>query len=169
MKEPGIGRDQALIAHDEASEVPQPGKGPLHDPPPPIAAHLTPILVGGSAVSAAGRDNGLDAPPGQPGAQGVAVIAAIRNQALGPPARPPRLARPADGDRVEGPLEEPDRCRGCRVQGCSQRSTRAIDQNQPLDPLAACSRPDLRSPCFAGTKLPSAKHSSQRIFCWSLS
>src|ERR671925_2193505 len=88
MKEPGIGRDQTLIPDDEAAKVPQPGNGPFHHPPAPIASQLAPILRGRPLMMAAGRNNWLDAPPGQPGAQGVAVIAAIRNQALGPPAGP---------------------------------------------------------------------------------
>jgi hypothetical protein len=51
-----------------------------------------------------------------------------------------------------------------RVQVCSQRSTRAIDQKHPLGALALLGRSDSGAPPFAGAKLPSPKHSSQRTF-----
>jgi hypothetical protein len=47
---------------------------------------------------------------------------------------------------------------------CSQRSTRAIDQKHPLRTFPSLRLPDLEPPFFAGAKLPSAKHSSQRSF-----
>jgi hypothetical protein len=50
---------------------------------------------------------------------------------------------------------------------CSHRSTRAIDQKHPLRTLASLGLPDLDAPFFAGAKLPSTKHSSQRNFCRS--
>jgi hypothetical protein len=143
MKEPGIRRDQALIAHDEAAKVPQPGKGPFDKPPATITAQLTSILMGGPRMVAARRDNRVNATPGQSRPQRMAVIPPIGDQPLGR--------------------------RGSRLQVCSQRSTRAIDQNHPLRALAPLGLPDLGAPSFAATKLPSAKHSSQRSFCWSFS
>src|SRR5919202_5435435 len=169
MKEASIGGDQSLIAHHKTAELAEPGDGPFHEPPPAIPPQLPAILMGGSLVVAAGRDNGLNPPPGQAGPQGIAVVAPIGDQTLGPLAGPSRLARPPDGDRVEGLLEERDLRRGCRVQVCSQRSTRAIDQHHPLCALAPFGRADFGPPFFAGTKLPSIKHSSQRSFCWSFS
>jgi hypothetical protein len=47
---------------------------------------------------------------------------------------------------------------------CSQRSTRAIDQKHPLGALALLGLADAGAPPFAGAKLPSPKHSSQRTF-----
>jgi hypothetical protein len=47
---------------------------------------------------------------------------------------------------------------------CSQRSTRAIDQKHPLGALALPGVSDAGAPFFAGAKLPSPKHSSQRTF-----
>jgi hypothetical protein len=147
----------------------QPGERPLDDPPSPVPPQLAPILMGCALVGSSRGDDRLDAPTGQPGAQGIAVIAPIRHQALGALAGSTRRAGAADGDRVEGLLEEGDFRRGCRVQVCSHRSTRAIDQNHPLCTLAACRLANLRPPFFAGAKLPSAKPSSHRICCWSLS
>ena len=117
----------------------------------------------------ASRDDRLNALASQPGAQRIATIASIRHQALRSLGRPPLLPWPADGDRLEGPFEKGDVSRGSRLQVCSQRSTRAIDHNPPLRALAPLGLADCRSPFFAGMKLPSAKHSSQRSFCWSLS
>ena len=145
----------------------QPGKRPLDHPPAAIASQLASILMGGMLMVPARRDDRFNAPSGQPSAQGVAVIAAIRDQAFGALARPPRLPWPADGDCLEGLFEKDDFRRGSRLQVCSQRSTRAIDQNHPLCTLAAFRLPDFWPPFFAGMKLPSAKHSSQRIFSWS--
>jgi hypothetical protein len=52
---------------------------------------------------------------------------------------------------------------------CSQRSTRAIDQKHPLGTLALLGLADSGAPFFAGAKLPSPKHSSQRTFSASFS
>jgi hypothetical protein len=169
MKETCIDRDEVFVADHKAPKVPQPGERALDNPPPPIPPQLAPILMGRSLVVATRGDDRLDAPTGQPSTQRVAVIAAIGNQAVRPLARAPRLARPADRDGVEGRFEERDFRRRCRVQVCSQRSTRAIDQNHPLRALAPLGRADLEPPFFAGAKLPSAKHSSQRSLSRSLS
>jgi hypothetical protein len=147
----------------------EPRERALDDPPAPIAPQLPAILMRGMLVAAARRDNRLNPPTGQPGPQRVAIIASIRDQSLWSLAGASRFPRPADGDRVERRFEERDFCRGSRLQVCSQRSTRAIDQNHPLRALAPLGGADFASPLFAGMKLPSAKHSSQRIFCWSLS
>ena len=169
MKEASIGGDQSLIAHHQTAELAEPGDGPFHEPPPAIPPQLPAILMGGSLVVAAGRDNGLNPPAGQASPQGIAVVPPIRNQAGGPLPGPSRFARPPDGDRAERWLEEGNLRRGCRVQVYSQRSTRAIDQNHPLCALAPFGRADFGSPFFAGMKRPSTKHSSQHSCCWSFS
>jgi hypothetical protein len=169
MKEARIGRDQAFIPYDQATKMAEPRERALDDPPPPISAQLPAVLMRGVLVVAASRDDRLDTPTGQPSPQRIAVIAPIRDQSLGALAGPSRLAGAPNRDRVEGRFKKGDFRRGRRVQVCSQRSTRAIDQNHPLRALAPLGFPDLRSPFFAGMKLPSAKHSSQRSFCWSLS
>jgi hypothetical protein len=169
MQETSIGRDQPFIADDEAPKVAQPGERPLHDPPPPVATPLVAILMRRPLMVGAIRDDGLDAPASQPGAQRVTIIASIRSQALGSRPRPHRLPWPADGDRLDGRFEKGDFRRRRRVHVCSQRSTRAIDLNHPLRALTPRGRADFRPPLFAGMTRPSAKHSSQRSFCWSLS
>jgi hypothetical protein len=129
---------------------------------PAIAVQPPPILMGRFLAIPPSWDDRLNLQPGQAGAQRVAVIASIRDQALGPLAGASRLPRPAD--RVKRFLEAGDLHRGRRVQVCSQRSTRAIDQNQPLCTLAPLGLADLGPPFFAGMKPPSARDSSQRIF-----
>src|SRR4030095_15955745 len=169
MEEAGIDCDQPFIADDKAPKVPQPRECPFDDPPSPIPPQLAPILMGRALVVAPSRDDWLNAPPGQPSAQGITVIAPIGNQARRPFAWASRLSRASNRDGVERLLNEGDLRRGSRLQVCSQRSTRAINQNHPLGPLAAFRLPDFGPPFFAGTTLPSTKHSSQRSFCWSLS
>ena len=169
MEETGIDGDQPLIAYDEAPKMPQPGKRPLDNPPPSIPPQLPPILRGRMLVVAARRDDRLNTAPRQPGTERVAVIPPIGDQPFGALAGPPGFTRPPDGDRVEGFLEERDLCRGSRLQVCSHRSTRAIDQNHPLCALTTLGRANFRPPFFAGMKLPSATHASQRRFWWSLS
>ena len=160
MKEAAVGREQAVIAHGEPAEVAEPREGAFHDPAPPIASQTAAVLVGGLRVVRPRRNDGLNVPPFQETAHGVAVVPAIADQALGLPAD--RLTR-------ERLLEERDLRRGRRVQVCSQRSTRAIDQYHPLGSLAALGFADFGAPFLAGAKLPSMKHSSQRIFWRSLS
>jgi hypothetical protein len=169
MKEARVGCDEPLIAHHQTAEMAEPRERALDNPPPAIAPQFPAVLMRRMRVIPSRGDDGLNAPSGQPGTQGVAVIAPIGDQTLGPLPGPPGFARPPDRDRVERLFEEGDLRRGSRFQVCSQRSTRAIDQNHPLRALAPLGRPDLGAPFFAETKLPSAKHSSQRSFCWSLS
>jgi hypothetical protein len=160
MEEAAVGREQAVIAHRQPPEVAEPPDRALDDPAPAIASQASPILIGGLGVVGAGGNDGLDASVLEEAPDGIAVVAAIGDQALGFPAD--RLA----GERL---LEERDLRRGRRVQVCSQRSTRAIDQYHPLRSLAALGGADFGAPFFAGAKLPSTKHSFQRIFCRSLS
>jgi hypothetical protein len=169
MKEPGIGRHEALIADDQAAKVPQPGEGAFHDPSPSIPPQFSAILMGRPLVVPSRWDDGLNTPPGQAGTQRIAVISPIGNQSLGPLAGPTGFAGAADGDGVERRFKDGDLRRGSRLQVCSQRSTRAIDQNHPLRALTPLGWANFGPPFLAGMKLPSAKHSSQCSFCWSLS
>jgi hypothetical protein len=160
MKEAPVGREQTVIAYRQSAEVAEPPDRALHDPAAPIAAQTPAVLVGGLRVVAAGGDDGLNAPVLEKPAGRIAVVGAVGNQPLGRPAD--RLAR-------ERLLEEGDFRRRRRVQVCSQRSTRAIDQYHPLCALAPFGGADFGAPFFAGAKLPSTKHSFQRIFWRSLS
>jgi hypothetical protein len=168
MKEACVGSHQPLIAGDEAPNVAPPGARPLDDPSAAVPSPLAAVLMSGMLMGPPRGDDGLNPPVRQAGTQRTTVIATVREQALGPLAAPPGFARPSDGERIEGRFEGCNFCRGRRVQGCSPRGTRAIDQQQPLGPLVPLGLPDCGPPVFAGTKLPPTKHSSQRSFCWPL-
>ena len=47
MKERAIDRERAVVAHDQASEVSQPGVGAFDDPSPPVAPQRSAILCRG--------------------------------------------------------------------------------------------------------------------------
>src|SRR3990172_940261 len=169
MEETRVSSDQPLIPNHEPSEVADPGKGALHDPAPLVAAQLAAVLMRGLLVVRPGRDDRFNTAADQGSSQGITIKALVRNQPLrmfagaaGPVGSPDRY-------RVQRLFEKPHLRRGCRVQVCSQRSTLAIDHNHPLRALAALGLADLEPPFFAGAKLPSAKHSSQRTLSWSLS
>src|ERR671930_1014675 len=129
MKKASSGRDQLVVADDEAPKVPEPGERPLPDPPPSIAPQLPPILMGGPRVVPPSRDDRLDASAGQPRPQGVAVIPPSGDPAFGALAGAPRLPWTPDRDGLEGLLKARDRRRGSRLQVCSHRRTRAIDHH----------------------------------------
>jgi hypothetical protein len=167
MKEACIGGDQTFVADDEASTVPHPGQRPVDDPSSAITAQRPPLLMGRLLGVPPRRDERCNPPLSQAGAQGVAGIAAIRKQALGSLAGPSRCARAADRERLEGLLKAGDFRLGGRLQVGSQRRTRAIDQHQPLGPLATWRVPACGPPWFAGTQRPSTTHASQRSCSWS--
>lgn len=150
------------MPHQEPSKPSKPCERPLDDPAASIAAQFSAILVRCIHVLALRRNDRIDASLTQRVAQGVAVIPSIRHQAIRVAPRSARSVRARHGDGGEGLLEELNFRRGRRVQVCSQRSTLAIDQKHPLRTFASLRLPDLEPPFFAGAKLPSAKHSSQR-------
>jgi hypothetical protein len=160
MKEATIGGQQPVIAHRQPAEVAEPPDRALDDPAASIAPQTPPVLVGGLPVVAAGGNDGLNAPALEEAAGRIAVVAAVGDQPRG---------LPPDGLTRERCFQARDLRRGRRVQVCSQRSTRAIDPYHPLRALAALGGADLGAPFLAGAKLPSTKHSFQRICCRSLS
>jgi hypothetical protein len=150
MKEASIGGDQSLIAHNQTADMAKPRERALDHPPPAIPPQLPAVLMGRPPLMAAGRDHGLNPPASQAGPQGIAVIAPIRNQAVGPLAGPPGLpGRPTAivssvcSRRVTSTGDAASR-------DCSQRSTRAIDQNHPLGALAPLGLADFGPPCSPG-------------------
>ncbi len=155
---------------DQQAPAPaQPGEGALNDPAVAVPSQFPPVLVRRIRVVPQRRDDGFDAAGVEPRPQPVAVIATIQHQPVG---LGPRSTGPMGSfhlDCVDRLLEELDLARTGRVQVCSQRSTRAIDQKHPLRTLSPLGLPDASAPFFAGAKLPSPKHSSQRTLSASLS
>ena len=164
MKEPAIGGHQSIIPDSQPAEIAQPANRAFHDPAAAVPAQPASILVGGPLVVDSSRNNGLNPASDQQSPSGIAVIGPVGNQPIRPLPRTSWPVWPCYRDRVERRLEEPDLRRGRRVQVCSQRSTRAIDQYHPLCALSPLGRPDFRAPFFAGAKLPSTKHSFQCSF-----
>ncbi len=152
------------MTNQQSTTPAQPRERPLDDPATPVAPELAAILVRRVRVVLLRRDDRLDPALRQPRAQSVAVIASVQHQSIRLRTRPPRSMRTAHLDGGDRLLEELGLARTGRVQVCSQRSTRAIDQKHPLGALALLGVSDSGAPFFAGAKLPSPKHSSQRTF-----
>ena len=93
MQEPGIDLQMTFMPHEQPPIMTQPGNRALDNPTMAIAAQLPPILMRRRPAPRAGRDNRLDAPPGQAGAQRIAVIAPIEDQPVGLLGGRPRLVR----------------------------------------------------------------------------
>src|SRR5919205_1210459 len=121
MEEASIDRDQPLIADDQAAEMAKRCERALDDPPAAIPPQFPAVLRRRPLAVTPCRANRVDAPPSQARPQRVALIAAIRDQALRSLARASRRPRPPDGDRVKGLLDARDLRRGRRLQVCSQR------------------------------------------------
>jgi len=160
MKKTAVGLHQSIPTHCQATEVAQPADGSLYDPSIPVSPKLSSVLIGGFAVVAPGRNNGVDMPFLQKLPGFVAVIGPVGNKPFGFSLHVQAIYRRFQQFYFR---------RGRRVQVYSQRSTRAIDQNHALCSFSPLGFPDFRAPFLAGKKVPSTKHSSHRIFFWSLS
>jgi hypothetical protein len=169
MKKAGVSLNQSLVSYYQSAELTQPSKCTLNYPPPLVPTHLAPILVSGSLIVNSSWDDWLNTMSLEYLTEWIRVITPICYEPLGALARPPCSVSSPYCYSTKHVSEQLHLRGGCRVQVCSQRSTRAIDQNHPLCALAALSLADFVPPFLAGAKLPSAKHSSQCILSWSLS
>jgi len=165
MKECPVNREGAVVAHDQASEVPQPRVGALDDPAPFVPPKRAAILRCRSNAISLVRADQFDPALPQPLSQWIAVVRFVRDypQRLLP--WPAGVMTPPNVDRRERRFREPDFRRGCRVKVLSQRKTAAVDHHHPLRPLAPLGFPDSAAPFFAGAKLPS-KNDSLHFNCW---
>ena len=150
------------MTDQQATAPAQPGECALDDPATTVAAELAPVLMGRVRMVRQCRDDRFDAACVQPRPQPVAVVTPIQDQSLRLRTRPAGSMGTSHLDCGKRLLDELLLARTGRVQVCSQRSTRAIDQKHPLRTLAALGLADSGAPFFAGAKLPSPKHSSQR-------
>ncbi len=111
------------------------------------------------------RDDQLDAACRQLLAQGVAIVAAVGDQAAGLlPGATATMPVPY-ADRRERRRDQLDFRRGGSVKVVSQRNTRAVDHHHPLRALAPLGFADSAAPFLAGAKLPSIKD-SLHFNCW---
>lgn len=163
MKKSRVTFDQAIVTGAKPAKPTNPSDGSFNNPTFSVTSQLSPILMCRLCVVPAGRDDRLNPPFYQHLSRLVAVITAVRNQSVWPLPRATWVMTFLDRDGIERLLKERDLRRGRRVQVCSQRSTRAIDQNHPLCALAPFGWAHSTPPFLAGAKLPSQKHSSHLI------
>src|SRR5271168_2110966 len=74
MKEGTIDRERAVVAHDQAPEVPQPGVSAFDNPAPPVAPQGSAVLRRRFLSVAAMRHDQFNTPLPQAFAQRIAVI-----------------------------------------------------------------------------------------------
>jgi hypothetical protein len=74
MKERAIDRERAVVPHNQASEVSEPGVGAFDSPSPPVASQRSAILRRGPNAISLVRTNQFNPPPLQALAQRIAVI-----------------------------------------------------------------------------------------------
>jgi hypothetical protein len=161
MKESFVQSDQAIVAHDQAAKVAEPGQGAFHFPSTPVSAQSPAILCARLTSIPAMRCDQFDRSCRQAPAQRIAIIGAVGNHALRFLAGPSATMSSAHADRREGFFREPDFVGRSRVKLLSQRNTLAVDHHHPLRALASLGFSDFRAPFFAGAKLPSRNDSLQ--------
>src|ERR1700687_796748 len=165
MKEGPIDRERAVVAHDQAPEVSQPGVGAFHDPSPSVPPQSPAILGCGPNAIPLVRTDQFDPPLLQAFPQRIAVIRFVSNHPQRLLPRTTRVMTPPYPDRRERRLGAFAFVRGGRVKVVSQRKTAAVDHPHPLRPLAPLGFSDSAAPFFAGAKLLSIKDSLHFI-CW---
>src|SRR5467141_1641597 len=165
MKERPVNCEGAIVAHDQASEVPQPRVGALDDPAPFVPPKRAAILCCRPNAISLVRTDQFDPALPQPLSQWIAVVRFVSDYPHRLLPRPAGVMTPPYPDRRERRFREPDFRRGCRVKELSQRKTAAVDHHHPLRPLAPLGFSDSAAPFFAGAKLPS-KNDSLHFNCW---
>ena len=132
MREGAIDRGRAVVAHDQAPEVTEPGVGAFDNPSLPVAPQRLAVLHRRFlAVLAMGHDQ-FNTPLPQSFAQRIAVIGFVGDHAHRVLPRSARAMTPPYPDRRERRFRECDFPRGCRVKVVSQRKTAAVDHHHPL-------------------------------------
>lgn len=163
MKKPCVTFNLAIVAGAESAEPADPSNRSFNDPPFSISPKFSSILMGGIPIVTSCRNDRFNATLHQNRTSPVAIVATVGNEPFGVLPRPTGSMRATYRYGVQRLLKELYLRRGRRVQVCSQRSTRAIDQNHPLCALAPFGWADSTPPFLAGAKLPSQKHSSHLI------
>jgi len=160
MKEGVIHEQRAVVAHDQAPEISQPGKRAFDFPSPSVAAQCPAILGRRFAAVLTMRTDQLDAAPMQSSSQGIAVVGPVGDESsrlgLGTAPAGTRYAHLPKRAFDQGHF----RRRGA-VQVVSQRNTLAVDHHHPLRALAPLGFADPVAPFLAEAKLPSMKLSLQ--------
>src|ERR1700674_3517914 len=165
MKERPVNCEGTVVAHDQASEVPQPRVGALDDPAPFVPPKRAAILrCRPNAISLVRTDQCDPALP-QPLSQWIAIVRFVSDYPHRLLPWPTGVMTPPYPDRRPRRFREPDFRRGCGVKVLSQRKTADVDHHHPLRPLAPLGFSDSAAPFFAGAKLPS-RNDSLHFNCW---
>lgn len=160
MKESQVNQGQAFIAHDQASEVAEPGEGAFDLPTTLIAGlDLFRLLTAVFPIPSI-RDQQANPSLAQLVPQLIRIIRLISNEAFGSGFRA-APAPPWHLDSLQGRFRQSYFRRRRRGNGASQRNTLAVDHHQPLRALPPLGGADAVAPFFAGAKLASIKASSQ--------
>ena len=151
LNEAVIVMGMVFVAHNEATEVKQPGKEPFNLPPATVAAQRSAVLglAIGTAPRAVERDHFNPVDGFQVSIKPVAVVGFVANQSLrhgiGYPAFNRQLCQ---------------RHFSRRSTGCAEghRKTSALSNCHDLGPFAALGFANKQAPFLAGAKVPSMKH-----------
>jgi len=130
MKERAIDRERAIVTHDQASEVSEPGVGPFDNPSPSVTPQRSTILRRGPHAILLVRADQFDPTLPQTLAQRIAVVGFVDDHPQRFLPRTTRVMTPPYADRAERRFREFDFRRGCRVKVVSQRKTAAVDQSR---------------------------------------
>jgi len=160
VKEAAVNFNQAIIAHDQAVEIREPGKSSFNFPPFPITPELSFILHFRFFSVSPVRNDKINFQYVKPFSKWIAVIGLIANQTKGAFFRTTSaIARYVYGfERFFG---EFDFCGRCRGKCASDRNTLAVDHHHPLRSFAPFGRANKGPPFLAGAKLPSITASCQ--------
>ena len=101
MKEGGIDRERAVVAHDQAPEVSEPGVGAFDDPSPPIAPQRSAMLGCGPNAILVVRTDPFDAALPQAFLQRIAVMGFVGDDSHRFLPRMARVMTPSYPDRRE--------------------------------------------------------------------
>ena len=143
MKKGTIDRERTVVAHNQASEVSQPGISAFHDPSPLVTSQDSSVLGGRTDAILLVRADQFDSALPQALPQRIAVVGFVGNHAHRLLPRTARVMAASYPDRRERRLREFDFRRGCRVKVVSQRKTAAVDQSRgdscnPSNFIAKC-------------------------------
>jgi hypothetical protein len=150
-------REVALVAHQQPSEVPQPGEGPLHPPTLRVARtdiHRTPSPRTFPRTSFVGWDGRLDALRAQPPPEALAIVSFVSDQLFRslPRPAPSSSGHPHRLERWYGQLHFV--AISTRKLGTNRKPIGVRDEHN-LGTLTPLGLADAGSPFLAGTKLPS--------------
>src|SRR5215472_11157962 len=151
----------AVIPRLQPAEISQPANGAFDFPAPPIAPQLPSIVKRLLPLPNPVRHNQLNPASSPASPQRIAVVGTIGDDALR--SHPRTSSRPPRNPHLlQRRLSQSHFVRRGRRQENSERYTLAIGQYHAFRALATLRFTDGGAPFFAGKKVASIKHSSQR-------